>query len=147
MAGLVPFNTRRSELSNIGYNDFYNMLDDFFSEGWPLRRSLSADTFQVDVQDEKNYFVTAEIPGVKKEEISVFMEDGKLKVSIERKEELEDKSKNYIHRERRCCSMARNIYLGDADSAGIKAKLVDGVLKIIVPKTENRDKSINVEIE
>ncbi len=148
MSGLVPFNRRRSELANVGYGDFYNMLDDFFSESWPLRRSLAGDTFKVDVQeDEKSYYVMAELPGVKKEEVGILMDDGKLRISVVREESMEDETKNYIHRERRYSSMARNIYLTDADSGNITAKLSDGVLKITVPKTEKQNKFINVEID
>lgn len=148
MAGLVPFNRRRSDLASTGYNDFYNMLDDFFSEGWPLRRSLVSDTFKVDVEeDENSYTVTAELPGVKKEEVHVYMDDGKLGISVEREENVEEQNKNFIHRERRFSSMARNIYLVDADSSGISAKLTDGVLKITVQKAQKRDTSVNIEIE
>ncbi|KXG42684.1 hypothetical protein [Tepidibacillus decaturensis] len=60
MAGLVPFNRKKTDLLSTGFADFYNMLDDFFTDGWPVRRSLAGDTFKVDVQeDDKNYFVVA----------------------------------------------------------------------------------------
>ena len=51
MAGLIPFNRKNNDLINSGFDDFRNMLDDFFADNWPIRRSLAADTFKIDVQD------------------------------------------------------------------------------------------------
>ncbi|HOU10043.1 MAG TPA: Hsp20 family protein [Clostridiales bacterium] len=148
MSGLVPFNRKRSELANVGFGDFYNMLDDFFADGWPLRRSLGSDTFKLDVkEDEKAYTVTADLPGVKKEELNLSMEEGRLQISVNREEKTEEENKNYVHRERVCCSMQRNIYLADADEGAVKAKLEDGVLTITVPKKEKKDTSIAINIE
>ena len=148
MAGLIPFNRRNSDLIGSGFGDFYNMLDDFFTEALPFRRSLSGDTFKVDVQeDEKNYYVSAELPGVKKEEINVAVDEGKLQILVVRDEKIENDNKNYIHKERRYCSMQRNIFLEDANAESIKAKLEEGVLKIVVPKKEKSDSSVKIEIE
>ncbi|STO53326.1 Uncharacterised protein [Exiguobacterium aurantiacum] len=68
MAGLIPFNKKRNDLMNLGFNDFSNMLDDFFSaSGLPFERSLRHDTFKVDIKDEADkYVIEAEVPGVKK---------------------------------------------------------------------------------
>ena len=92
------------------------MLDDFFSDSWPFRRSLVGDTFKLDVQDnEKEYTVEAELPGIKKSEIDVSLDEGRLQITVNKNEDTEDKGKNYIHRERRCSTMTRNIYLADSD--------------------------------
>ncbi len=148
MAGLVPFNSRKNDLANTGYGGFYNMLDDFFAEGWPFTRSLIGDTFKLDVrEDEKAYYVEAELPGVKKEEIGVVIDDGRLHISVERSEQTEDKQKNYIHKERRYSSMQRNVYLADADAQSIKAKLDNGVLSITLSKKARESTSKHIEIE
>ncbi len=148
MAGLIPFNKSRSDLMNIGFNDFHNMLDDFFSDSWPLRRSLINDTFKIDVQEnESEYIVEAELPGIQKDQINVSLDDNKLKIAVNQLENTEEKSKNYIHKERRYCVMSRNIYLADSDSQGIKAKLENGVLVITVPKVAKAQTSIAIEIE
>ena len=52
MAGLIPFNRRR-DIFNTGFGDFSNMLDDFFADMWPIKRSLFCDTFKIDVRDNK----------------------------------------------------------------------------------------------
>ena len=51
MAGLIPFNRKQNDLMNIGFDDFSNMLDDFFTGSWPIQRSLAGDTFKIDIQD------------------------------------------------------------------------------------------------
>jgi len=149
MAGLVPFNRKNKEIStNTGIGDFYNLLDDFFSNDWPFRRTLTYDTFKVDVEDNgKEYLIEAEMPGVDKKDINVELNDGKLTISITRDESSETKKRNFIHKERRYNSMSRSIYLEDSKPDAIKAKLENGVLKIIVPKVEKPNNSITINVE
>jgi len=149
MAGLVPFNRKNKEIStNTGFEDFYNVLDDFFSNDWPFRRTLTHDTFKVDVEDNGNeYLIEAEVPGVDKKDINVELNDGKLMISITRDESNESKKKNFIHRERRFSSMSRSIYLEDSKPDGIKAKLENGLLKVVVPKEDKPNNSITIDVE
>ena len=149
MAGLVPFNRKNKEIStNTGFEDFYNVLDDFFSNDWPLRRTLTHDTFKVDVEDNGNeYLIEAEVPGIDKKDINVELNDGKLMISIVRDETNESKKRNFIHRERRYSSMSRSIYLEDAKPDGIRAKLENGLLKVEVPKEERPNKSVAIDVE
>jgi len=77
----------------------------------------------------------------------VALEDGKLRITVNKEEKGEEKNKNYIHRERRYSSMQRNILLADADSDGIRAKLDNGVLTITVPKKVKPDNSVKIEID
>lgn len=149
MAGLVPFNKKNKEIStNTGFEDFYNVLDDYFSNDWPFKRTLTHDTFKVDVEDNGNeYLIEAEVPGIDKKYINVELNDGKLMISITRDENSESKKKNFIHRERRYSSMSRSIYLEDAKPDGIKAKLENGLLKVVVPKEEKPNNSITIDVE
>lgn len=147
MSGLVPFNRKRG-LKPRGFDDFYNVLDDFFNDSWLTSKSASYGTFKVDIQDKENeYLVEAELPGVQKEEVDIGINDGRLSISIKREENIEEDKKNYIHRERKICSMERAMYLEDAKSEDIKAKLENGVLTIIVPKKEKEDRSRKIDIE
>jgi HSP20 family protein len=150
MAGLVPFNRKKSDLMNTDFYDFQNMLDDFFADGWgwPFRRSLAGDTFKIDVQDSgSEYIVEAELPGVRKEEVGVSFDDGRLKIEVRKEENAEDKGKNYIHRERRFSSMARTVSLADAVSEGVTAKMDDGVLAVTVPKRTRSNSSIQIDFQ
>lgn len=148
MAGLVPFNKRGTSLANRGFDDFYNMLDDFFTEPFALRRSFAADTFKIDVvENEKDYVIEADLPGIKKEEVNVKMSDGRLTIAVAREENKDESTKNYIHKERRVSSMARSIYLADAAGENIKAKLTDGTLNIVIPKAEKTEGKNKIAIE
>ncbi len=148
MASLIPFNKRGTDIFNSSFDSFQNMLDDFFVDGWPFRRNLMGDTFKIDVQEENGqYIVEADLPGVQKGDVNLSLDDGRLTISVNKEENIEQKNKNYLHKERRYCSMSRSIYLADADSQGVKAKLENGVLTVNVPKTQKSDTSIKIDID
>lgn len=147
MAGLVPFHNRRPDMTP--YDSFNSMLSDFFS-GWPGRffGPMRFDTFKVDVEERENdYLVEAELPGVRKEEVSVSLNENYLTISVSRHAETEEKTKNYLYRERRAASMSRNLYLPNAKREGIRAKLDGGVLTVTVPKSSPGYGSVPIEIE
>ena len=90
MTGLVPFNRRNTSLARAGtdFENFYNMLDDFFTDGLAPNRNLLRDTFKIDIREnETDYIIEAEMPGVKKEEIDLSVEDENLCISVQRTEE------------------------------------------------------------
>lgn len=148
MAGLVPFNRRRAKNVPRSFEGFANMLEDFFNDDWPYGRSLERQTFKIDVQEDENeYVVEAHLPGVKKDEINLELNDDRLTISVERQENMEEEKKNYIHKESRYASMTRSVYLDGAKDDDIKAKLEDGVLKVTVGKDDERKKSKKIEIE
>jgi HSP20 family protein len=148
MAGLVPFNRNKSNLATTGNEDFFDMLNNFFENPWLPARNLMNDTFKLDVQDnDKEYLIEAELPGVKKEEVSLELNDNRLSISIEKEENINEEKKNYIHKERRTTSMQRYIYLQDAQADGIKAKLDNGVLSIQVPKISKKQTKSKIDVE
>jgi HSP20 family protein len=147
MAGLVPFNRNGSILRPSGARGFYNMLDDFFSDSF-LPRNLVFDTFKIDVkEDEKAYTIDAELPGVKKEEINLALNDKQLSISVQREEKVDEEKENYVHRERRYGSYERCVYLADANPDGIEAKLEDGLLRVVVQKQDKDGGSPKIEIK
>jgi HSP20 family protein len=148
MANLVPNNRRNRNLATTGFEELYNMLDDFFTDPLLSGGRASRDTFRVDVQaGEKEYIVEAELPGIKREEVQLEMNDGNLSITVQRDEKVDDESRNYIHRERRYSSMSRSIYLGDATSEGIHARLEGGVLHVTVPRQPQVENSRHIAIE
>lgn len=79
--------------------------------------------------------VKAELPGVKKEDVSVTLDDGDLIIRGERKAESEVKEENYYRMERSYGEFYRRLPLPfDAPAEGIKASFTDGVLEVSVPK-------------
>lgn len=151
MSGLVPFNRKNRSLANENFGDFrdfYNMLDDFFSDNWSSRRSLAMDTFKVDVQeDDTQYLIEAELPGIKKEEVNLELNEGRLNISVQKEENINEEKKNYIHKERRYSSMSRSVYLADAKPEGIKANINNGVLSIAVQKEAKPNNIVKINIE
>lgn len=146
MAGLVPFN-RKLGLKTNTWDDFYNMLDDFFSDNWPSR-SLFRDTFKLDIhENDREYCVEADLPGINKDEIELEFCEGRLTIKVSREEQSSEEQKNYVHRERRVDSMQRSIYLADAAADGINARLDNGVLNISVPKQKRNDPTTRINID
>ena len=90
-----------------------------------------------------------DIPGFKKDEISVETKDGYLTITAEKKDEVneDDKEKNYIRRERTYGKYQRSFYLGDLDEENIDASFENGMLKIEVPKKEEVDSKKVIEIK
>ena len=152
MAGLIPFNHRSNNslmrINSTGLEDFYNMLDDFFSDGLMPGRSLLRDTFKLDIVEKDNeYLVEAELPGISKDEIGLNIDGDTLSISVDRTEETNSDGKNFIHRERRASSMSRRVRLADAKLDEIKAKLEDGVLTVTIPKYAKVASSRKIDIE
>ena len=153
MAGLIPFNRNKNTnlaRTGAGFEDFYNMLDDFFNDSLlsSPSRNLTRDTFKLDIEEKDNeYLIEAEMPGIKKEEIDLSIEDENLCILVNRNEEVKDEGKNYIHRERRSSSMCRRVRLAGANLSEIKAKLEEGILTVTVPKVSKVDSVRKIDIE
>ena len=121
-------------------------LDDIFDDFMPSRRN---DNMKCDIYEKDgNYHIEMDIPGFKKEDISIEVEDGYLTIEAEKNNEdkTEDDSKNYIRRERSYNSYKRSFYLGDLDQDNIKAEFNDGMLEVIVPKKEKTTDKKKIEI-
>ena len=132
------------------FDDFYTMMDQFFNDSLIPAKFYNESEFKVDIQDlDNSYVVEAELPGFKKDEISIHLEKGNLTISAEKDEEIDksDKDKKYIHKERRTSSMSRTMYFDNIDEEKLKAKLDNGVLKIEIPKNTDNKKSKKIEIE
>jgi HSP20 family protein len=125
------------------------MLDDFFSDNWlQQNRSLARDTFKIDIEEtETEYRIEAELPGIKKDDINLNIEEDNLCISVSRAEEVNNEGKNYIHRERRASSMSRRIRLANAQLDKIKAKLNEGILSVAIPKQDKAAAMRKIEIE
>ena len=91
----------------------------------------------VDIAEkEKEYEITAELPGMDESNIDVKFTDGVLTVEGEKKEEKEEKKKDYYLSERRYGSFQRSFPVAESVDAGkIEAKFVNGVLTIRLPKS------------
>lgn len=139
MFELVPFNRRKNQMQSKGRDifDLERVFDNFFNDTvFPSYFSQSG-LMKVDIRDEGEAFILeTDLPGVKKEEINIDIGDGRLTISVNKDEQVEDKRENYICRERRASAMRRSFNLDNIDIEKINAKLENGLLTLRLPKSE-----------
>ena len=122
-------------------------LNDLWS-GEEFDRTLQDWNPSVDVlENDDAYVFSAELPGLKKEDVKITLKENLLTISGEKKFEKEQKDKNYFRMERnygkfnRSFSLPTNVRAGD-----ISADFSDGVLKITLPKAEEaKPKEISIK--
>lgn len=151
MFGLVPF---AKNISN--KDDDFNSLFDVFNEPFfhnALSPFSTAKSFKVDVKDLGSaYELTAELPGIKKENISLSYENSYLTIKVANKEEktVDDKEKQsekYLRRERYYGEMQRSFYIDDIDEANVKAAYKDGILTVTLPKAVKKETATAISID
>ena len=122
-----------------------SIFDNFMDEG-----SDNFDVMKCDVYEKDGaYHIEADVPGFKKDEISVDCEDGYVTITAEKNTENEEKNENkkYIKRERFYGKTVRKFYVGDVDSEKINAEYKDGMLELVVPKEEKLPNKKSIEIK
>lgn len=124
-----------------------NLFDDFFrfhDFGRDVEKKLygkhAAQVMKTDVHEhDDHYEIVIDLPGFKKDQINLELQNGYLTVSAAKgldKDEKTEKGK-LIRQERYAGAMQRSFYIGDTvTEADVKAKFEDGVLNICVPKAE-----------
>jgi HSP20 family protein len=134
---------RRDDMSNITrFDPFTDLVDDLF-KGFLVRpvgyegRDAAAPRMKVDVAEKNGaYLVTAEVPGVKKEDIHVSVDGAQVTLEAEVKQEREaGKDERVLHVERIYGKATRSFTLPqELDEAKVEAKYRDGVLELTLPK-------------
>lgn len=122
-----------------------SIFDNFMDEGTDNFDVMKCDVYEKDGA----YHIEADIPGFKKDEISVDCEDGYVTISAEKNTENEEKDENkkYIKRERFYGKTVRKFYVGDVNSEKIQAEFKDGMLELVVPKEEKLPNKKSIEIK
>lgn len=145
---LVPFWKRTSQFSKKNsllslHNEVNQLFEDFFKDSLS---SVEGDEFLIPsiniVEQDKQYEITVELPGVEEKDVEVSVINNELLVNGSRKIEKKEEKENYHLRECAQGSFNRSITLPyDADVKAITAKMKNGVLKIDIGKTsENLEK-------
>jgi len=117
-------------------NDMTRLFDQATGKSYP---ATTAGVFPLVnlTEDKDNYFVRAELPGLKAEELNIAVTGNNLTISGERKIPSEGDNVRYHRREREAGSFSRIIALpGDVEVDNVDAGLVDGVLTVNIPKAE-----------
>lgn len=105
---------------------------------------------KTDVREEENgYTLEVEMPGVKKENVNLELNNGYLTIEAKQNSNNDEKDKkgNYIRRERYFGSSARSFYVGDIKEEDIEASLDSGILKIYIPKEKREETKKRIEIK
>ena len=128
-----------------------NMFDDFFSDPFGMMVPQTRDALygkhaknlmKTDIREtEDSYELDVDLPGFKKDEVSIDLKDGYLTISAAKgldKDE-EDKKGKYIRQERYTGACSRSFYVGeDVEPEEVSAKFEDGILTISVPKAAKK---------
>ena len=129
-----------------------DLFDDFFGDPFemmvpqsrnPLYGKHAKNLMKTDVRElDGSYELDVDLPGFKKDEVTVDLQDGYLTISAAKaldKDESDQKGK-FLRQERYAGSMSRSFYVGDdVRSEDISAKFEDGILKISVPKAAQKE--------
>ena len=108
-----------------------------FGLKWPMGIDFEK-SFRVDILDrEKELIVRAELPGVEKDDVEVTISGDRLTIEAEREFEEEERKDTFYRHELGYGELMRTMALPvDVDVEHIKAELKDGILKIVLPKTQ-----------
>ena len=129
-----------------------NLFDDFFDDDFsmfpaltgrnPLYGKHAKNLMKTDVRETENtYELDIDLPGFKKDEISIDLKDGYLSISAAKglDRDQEDKKGKYIRQERYAGACSRSSYVGESvEAKDFAAKFEDGILKISMPKAAKK---------
>ncbi len=130
-------------MSLVPRSSFFD-IDRFFGDFLPATNESEMGTFfapRVDIKEaDDHYEITAELPGVSKDDIHVHVKDGVLTLEAEAtQEDKEEREGRIIRQERRYGKFLRSFNLGgDVREEDIKASFKDGVLKLQAPKAAEK---------
>ena len=145
MFELIPFDRRNHRVSVYDpFRAFDEMERAFFGNQQP-----SVLSFRTDVSDTGDaYKLEAELPGFKKDDIKIDIENDCLTISAERHEGKDENKPNFVKRERIYGSYSRSFDVSGIDVDKISAAYADGVLTLMLPKkVETPPASRRLEIQ
>lgn len=127
--------------------NFNNVIDSVFGD---LAKEVTSNNFNPKVcisENENSFTINAELPGVKKENIHVDLEENSLTISGDKKNENEIKDNNYHLIESTFGSFSRTFYLPDnTNKENIEANFEDGILMLSIPKEEVKKISNRIKV-
>ena len=130
-----------------------NLFDDFFGPDFdmfpaltgrsnPLYGKHAKNLMKTDVREtEGTYELDIDLPGFKKDEVNLTLEDGYLTISAAKGLDKDEKDKKgrYIRQERYAGTCSRSFYVGEGvEPTDVSAKFEDGILKVSLPKREQK---------
>jgi len=129
--------------------DIDQFFDDFFTGNVPEAREATMSP-RINLEENDNeWILTTELPGVKKDDVTVNFQDNLLTLTGEKKFEKEDKKKHFHRIERSYGQFSRSVQIPSSIVLDkIDARYEDGILNIILPKAEDaKPKQIAVKVK
>ena len=126
-------------LKNARNYDVLDEVNSFFNEA--ISKEMKTDI----EEKEDRYIITSELAGIKKENVSINVEDENLTIEVNETVDNKDK-KNYIVRERSSKFYSRSFYLDGIDENSVKAKMENGILTIEALKVKKPETKKVIEI-
>ena len=145
-----PFYAFQREMNRL-FDDFFQGFD-IAPFGALLEERFGGFSPSIDLkEDDKEVSIKAELPGIDEKDIEVLLSDDALTIKGEKKEEKEERGKDYYHMERTYGSFNRVVPLPlGVDTTNVEAHFKNGVLSIKLPKTEEakaKGKKIPIKAE
>lgn len=156
---LIPGRKKETEHPMVSLKSRMDQLFDEFFRGFQEPMGLWSTPFasleksdfvpRVDVsENEKEIQLHAELPGMTEKDIQLTLDNGMLVVRGEKKQEEEQKDKNYHCIERRYGSFYRSVPITcEVETDKIEASFRNGVLSVVIPKKHSAEKSTKIEIK
>lgn len=139
---LVPWQHSGRDLSTL-QGEMNRLFSSFFGEHGSMRWAPAMDL----VEKDQSYELTADLPGLSQDDVSIEVEDNVLTISGERKHKTEQKEGNFYRAERAYGSFSRSVTLPQGvDPDQINANFENGVLRLEVPKPAQK-KPRRIEIQ
>lgn len=115
---------------------FNRTFRDMYAAGQDLSSVVGPETVPVDIEEtDDGYVVTADLPGVEKDQISVRVDGDTLHLSATHDREVAEEGKDYVRRERSSRQVRRSVSLpGPVDPDSADASYEDGVLTVRIEK-------------
>ena len=133
MFSMIPLHSNRSLSSRSAVPSLWD--DRFFNSFFDMGDMFGTSAFRVDVKEGKEaYELSAELPGVKQDDIELTVDDGTLTIAANMNSEQKEERDNYVYSERRTGRFQRSFNLAGIKEDAISAKYEDGVLKLTLPK-------------
>lgn len=164
---MAPASGAQSPVSGL-HGELDRVFNRFFADDWPrfgLRRWTESDPFRAiggtslenmlkgaraDISEtDTRYEISVELPGIDEKDIELDLSEGTLTLSAEKREEHEEKKKNYHLSERSYGSVWRSFQVPDGvDTDKIKADFSKGVLRVVLPKSkEAKEKQRRIPVK
>lgn len=147
---LVKWSPRSRQVERV-HDAFDAMIQDLLSNTWGNPAELATDWLPSTdiVESDSHYAVKMDLPGMRRDEIKVSVQNGTLTVSGSRSRENTENAKGYTRFERSYGSFTRTFQVPNSiDAKRIEASYKDGVLSLTLPKSEEaRPKEIEVRVQ